>query len=66
MLSGCEAITAAARAEDEDAVVWKGDPDLPTVAQGISLLGTPSGHPGFVRDQLGQVDDVAQSVAGAH
>ena len=56
MSSGCEAMTAAARVEDDDAVVWKGDPDLPTVAQGIRLLGTP----------FGQVDDVAQSVAEAH
>ena len=37
--------------EDEDAVVWKGDPDLPTV-QGIRLLGTPLGRRDFVRDQL--------------
>ena len=55
MLLECEAITAAARVEDEDAVVWKGDPDLPTVAQGIRLLGTLLGHPDFVRDQLARL-----------
>ena len=47
MPSGCEARTTAARVEDEDAFL-----DLPTVPQGIRLLGTPLGHPDFVRDQL--------------
>ena len=41
--------------EDEDAVVWMGDLDLPNVAQGIRLLGTPLGHPDFVRDQLAKL-----------
>ena len=53
--SGTEALTAAARVEDEDAIVWRGDPELPEVEQGIRLLGTPLGHPVFVEDQLARL-----------
>ena len=53
MPSGTEALTAAAaRVEDQDVIVWRGDPELPEVEQGIRLLGTPLGHPVFVEDQL--------------
>ena len=55
MPSGTEALTAAARVEDEDAIVWRGDPELPEVEQGIRLLGTPLGHPIFVEDQLARL-----------
>ena len=48
MPSGTGALTAVARVEDEDAIVWRGDPELLEVEQGIRLLGTPLGHPVFV------------------
>ena len=62
MPSGCEAMTAAARVEDDDAVVWRGDPGLPIVEQGIKLLGTPLGHRAFCRRPLGQVGHVTWCV----
>ena len=47
-----EALQHAARALDPDAVVWRGDPDLPTRDQGVVILGTPLGHADFVEDHL--------------
>ena len=43
---------AVARIHDPEAIVWRGDVSLPTVDQGVRLLGTPLGHPDFVRAQL--------------
>ena len=56
MPRGTEALTAAARTEDEDAIVWRGDPALPPQEQGVKLLGTPLGHAAYVQDQLAVVD----------
>ena len=55
MPSGCEAMTIAARAQDENAIVWRGDHELPPVQQGVKLLGTPLGHAAFVEDQLAKL-----------
>ena len=33
-------------------VVWRGDLELPPEEQGVKILGTPLGHPSFVRSQL--------------
>ena len=49
---GWRALTAAARLVDPEAVVWRGDPSLPSSAQGVKVLGTPLGHPDFVRAHL--------------
>ena len=32
--------------------MWRGDPSLPPSAQGVKVLGTPLGHPDFVRAHL--------------
>ena len=61
MPSGCEAMTIAARAQDENAIVWRGDHELPVVQQGVKLLGTPLGRAGFVEDQLAKLS-VSHSV----
>ena len=37
---------------DPQAVVWKGDEELPAKSRGIKVLGTPLGHEEFVADQL--------------
>ena len=50
--SGAAALTAAARISDPDATVWCGDQALPTSEQGIRILGTPLGHPDYVRAEL--------------
>ena len=50
--AGSAALTAAARVADPSAVVWRGDPHLPTEEQGVKILGTPLGHPSYVRSQL--------------
>ena len=46
---GWRALTAAARQVDLDAIVWRGDPELPPSEQGVKVLGTPLGHPEYVR-----------------
>ena len=40
---------------DPDVKVWCGDPAFPTSEQGIRILGTPLGHPDFVRAELSQL-----------
>ena len=49
---GWRALTAAARLVDPEAVVWRGDPSSPPSTQGVKVLGTPLGHPDFVRAHL--------------
>ena len=53
--SGTAALTAAARISDPDATMWCGDQALPTSEQGIRILGTPLGHPDYVRAELSQL-----------
>ena len=48
----CEILENAARLVDPDAVVWKGDPDLPLSQQGIKILGVPVGRTEFVEHEL--------------
>ena len=48
----CQRIYAAARAFDPNFVVWRGDATLPTEDQGVTILGTPLGHPDFVEASL--------------
>ena len=52
---GTDALTAAARIEDEDAIVWRGDPALPPQEQGVKLLGTPFGHAAYAQGQLARL-----------
>ena len=49
---GIEVLQAVARVHDPDAIVWRGDSTLRGVDQGVRILGTPLGHPDFVRSQL--------------
>ena len=52
MPEGIEELTQAARWVKPDAVVWKGDPELPHAQQGLKVLGVPIGQPEYVRDFL--------------
>ena len=45
---GWRALTAA-RQVDPDGIVWRGDPELSPSEQGVKVLGTPLGHPEYVR-----------------
>ena len=45
-------LTRMARLVKPDAVVWKGDPELPRNQTGLRMLGVPIGQPEFVRDFL--------------
>ena len=50
--SGIEELTRMARRVKPEAVVWRGDPELPLSRQGMRVLGVPIGQPEFVRDYL--------------
>ena len=50
--SGMEVLTQAARAVKPGAVVWRGDPLLPPVQQGLKVLGVPIAHEAFVEHFL--------------
>ena len=41
-----------ARRVKPEAVVWRGDLELPLSQQGMRVLGVPIGQPVFVRDYL--------------
>ena len=47
----------AARRSDPDALVWRGDISVRVEEQGVTVLGTPMGHPAFVRSQLAAVSE---------
>ena len=49
---GCEVLEDAARLVDPDAVVWKGDLELPLSQQEIKILGVPVGRKEFVEHEL--------------
>ena len=49
-LVGCNSLDQIARITHPEAVVWTGSM-IPTVEQGIKVLGTPIGHPDFVAAQ---------------
>ena len=50
----CDALERIARAADADENVWRGS-QLPFHQQGIKVLGTPLGHPEFVRAHLDRI-----------
>ena len=50
--AGAAQLTTAARLEKPDAVVWRGDPELPLTEQGLTGLGAPVGQVEFVQAQL--------------
>ena len=50
--SGAAELTAAARIEKPEAVVWRGDPRLPLADQGLIFLGAPVGQREFVHTRL--------------
>ena len=54
---GIEVLQAVARVNDPDATVWRGDPTLRGEYQGVRILGTPLGHPDFVRSQLSALSE---------
>ena len=49
--AGCDVLQQIAEMFDPTATVWRGS-DLPTCQQGMKILGTPLGHPDFVRASL--------------
>ena len=53
--TGAQALTEAAQRLDPEAIVWRGDVSLPPQEQGVMVLGTPMGHPEFVRSRLAAV-----------
>ena len=57
--TGIEVMEAVARITDPEAIVWRGDTVLPSEDQGVRILGTPLGHPDYVRAQL-------QSLSATH
>ena len=59
---GWETMTAVARVDDPTAVLWKGDPSLPPSQQGLRILGTPLGHPEYVRNQPRRVSESHRSL----
>ena len=50
-----DTLTVAAQRRIPDAVVWRGDQDLPTSKQGLRVLGVPVGHDDYVRAQLEEI-----------
>ncbi len=56
---GCDILQRIAVLSDPDVVVWRGS-DVPTVHQGIKILGTPLGHHDFVQNFLERVADEHQ------
>ena len=49
-----DVLTARARVNHSEAVVWRGDPTLDVSRQGLNVLGVPVGHPQHVAAQLHQ------------
>ena len=52
----CDQLERLAQVSDPEARVWKGS-DIPTVEQGVRILGTPLGHPDYVHTFLQNVLD---------
>ena len=46
---GIDVLTARARIDNPEAVVWKGDPFLPVDLQELKVLGVPIGQPEYVQ-----------------
>ena len=56
---GCDILQRVAVQADPDTVVWRGS-DVPTVHQGIKILGTPLRHHDIVQNHLERVADEHQ------
>ena len=52
--AGAAILTAAARREKPEAVVWRGDPLLPPSEQGVRVLGAPLNQPEYVLTRLSE------------
>ena len=52
--AACNVLERMAQVADPEARVWRGsgETDLPPAQQGITVLGTPLGHPSFVQGHL--------------
>ena len=57
----CDVLERIARIQHPSAVVWRGS-DIPTVDQGIKVLGTPLGHPDYVTRHLQRVEQEQQTL----
>ena len=57
----CARLQAAAAVVDQSSLVWRGDHTIPVSSQGVKILGSPVGHPGYVSAQL-QVKSDSHSV----
>ena len=55
--AGWEDLEAGARMLDPNAIVWRGNADIPSAKEGLKILGCPVGHPDFVQDQLSKFSD---------
>ena len=52
--AACNVLERIAQVADPEARVWRGSgkTDLPPAQEGITVLGTPLGHPSFVQGHL--------------
>ena len=50
-------ICSGARMLNPNAIVWRGNRDIPSTKEGLKILGCPVGHPDFVQDQLSKLSD---------
>ena len=57
----CDVLERIARIQHPSAVVWRGS-DIPTVDQGIRVLGTPLGHSDYVARHLQRVEQEQQTL----
>ena len=58
---GVERLEVVARRIDLDAIVWRGNRDIPTEQQGLKILGCPVGLPdrhSVLLDRISLVDDL--------
>ena len=58
----CTVLERMARETDRIARVWRGS-EVPEDEQGMKVLGTPLGHPQFVRRLLSQLSEKHKGVA---
>ena len=52
-----DALEMEARLAQPEAVVWRGDPNLPESKQGLRVLGVPVGHHSYILSKLEQKAD---------
>ena len=61
-----EHLTARARIDNPEAVVWKGDPFLPVDLQRLKVLGVPIGQPQYVKAFLVRKSEAQRWVEDTH